>query len=97
MIDLTKINIVTCRENLDCMNGTIASIISKRIDVVRQIAVYKQENNLPIINKNREKQVILLFEREFIKHGIKPEAGRIIAKALIDIAIMEERQIIKDI
>ena len=75
----------------------IVSIISKRIDIVRQIAVYKQENNLPIINKNREKQVILSFEREFIKHGIKPEAGRIIAKALIDIAIMEERQIIEDI
>ena len=96
-IDLTKINIITCRKNLDYMNGTIALIISKRVDIVRQIATYKQENNLPIINKNREKQVILSFEREFIKHGMKPETGRILAKALIDIAIIEEQQIIENI
>ena len=40
---------------------------------------------------------VLSFEKEFIKHGMKPETGRIVAKILINIAIEEELQTIKSI
>ena len=89
-------DLVTFRQNLDQMNTNITLMVEKRIDIIRQIALYKQTNGLPIINKNREKEVILSFEKEFIKHGMKPETGRIIARALICAAIEEERLIIKN-
>ena len=66
-------NLETLRQDLDRMNTNIASIVAKRIEIARQIAVCKQTNGLPIINADREKQVILSFETEFARHGMKPE------------------------
>ncbi len=82
------------RREIDSINEDIISSISKRISIAKRIANYKKENGIPIIDKQREECVISFFEKEFISRGMKMETGRILARALIDAAIEEERHLI---
>lgn len=83
------------RRNIDGMNTEMASMVAKRMGMARMIAVYKRDAGLPIIDADREKRVIADMEQEFVLHGMRPETGRIIARALIDAAVEEERAISK--
>ena len=82
---------------MDCMNPEIASVVAKRIVIAKQIATYKQENGLQITDTDRENRVIADMEQEFVLHGMRSETGRMIARALIDAAIKEERAISKTV
>ncbi len=82
------------RDEIDDINEEIISSITKRINIAKKIAHYKQENEIPIIDKQREDCIISFFEKEFINRGMKLETGRILARALIDAAIEEERHLI---
>ena len=46
------------RNEIDKIDSEILSIFEKRMDLCRQVAVYKKENNLPIFQGNRENQII---------------------------------------
>ncbi len=82
------------RQEIDNINDEIISSISKRIDIAKRIAEYKKINGITIIDKQREESVISLFEKEFVSRAMKKETGRILARALIDAAIEEEKHLI---
>ena len=90
-------NLKNLRADMDRMNPEITSVVAKRIVIARQIARYKQKNGLQIKNTDRENRVIADMEREFVLHGMRSETGRMIAKALIEAAINEERAITKTV
>lgn len=46
------------RNEIDKIDDDILSIFEKRMDLCRQVAVYKKENNLSIFQGNREQQII---------------------------------------
>ena len=46
------------REEIDQIDKDIANLFSKRMEVVKQIAIFKNENNLPIFDENREQEII---------------------------------------
>ncbi len=87
-------NLDNLRQEIDGINDDIISTVSKRIGIAKQIADYKKKNKIPIIDKEREDYVISLFEMEFVSRNMKKETGRILARALIDAAIEEERCLI---
>lgn len=46
------------RKNIDEIDAKIVSLLLKRSDVVKKIAVYKKSCNLPVVDKQREIDVL---------------------------------------
>lgn len=46
------------RIEIDAIDKEMAELFARRIDVAKKVALYKQENNMPIFDKAREVQVI---------------------------------------
>lgn len=46
------------RKKIDNVDRQIIKLLSERQSIVKKIAKIKKENNLPIINKEREEEVI---------------------------------------
>lgn len=46
------------RENIDSIDEKIINLFEERMEIVLEIAKYKKNNNLPIFNEAREKEVI---------------------------------------
>lgn len=47
-----------CRKEIDEIDKEIVALFEKRMDISINVAEYKKENNLPILNAKREEQVI---------------------------------------
>ena len=46
------------RQELDQLDGEIVALFEKRMDIARQVAQYKLEHDLPVLDQGREAQVI---------------------------------------
>ncbi|WP_413627506.1 chorismate mutase [Fructilactobacillus vespulae] len=46
------------RKKIDRLNSEIAKLLVKRFEIADSISQIKQQNGLPILNKNREKEVL---------------------------------------
>ncbi len=51
-------DIQTLRHELDGIDGEIVLLLEKRLEAARQVAAYKKERNLPVLDAAREKQVL---------------------------------------
>ncbi|MBU3103228.1 prephenate dehydratase [Clostridium gasigenes] len=47
-----------CRKEIDKIDKELVVLFEKRMDIAINVAEYKKENNLPILNSTREKEVI---------------------------------------
>ena len=47
-----------CRETIDIIDNQIVALFKQRMGIVVDIAAYKQEHNLPILNTDREQEVL---------------------------------------
>ena len=56
MINNPELNKV--REKIDLIDKELLDILVKRFDLVKQVARIKKENNLPIVDPERERKVI---------------------------------------
>ena len=52
-MDLNKI-----RSEIDKIDDQLNELFRKRMDTVLKVAKYKQENNVPVLNKNREREIV---------------------------------------
>lgn len=46
------------RDKIDSIDKEMVQLFEKRMEVILNIAVYKMENNIPILNISREEEVI---------------------------------------
>jgi len=46
----------TQRNALDAIDSEIVNLMAKRMDIVKEIGHYKAENNLPVLDSERERQ-----------------------------------------
>ena len=44
------------RERLDLCDKKIVSVLEERMDIIKEIMVYKKENGLPILQPEQEKR-----------------------------------------
>lgn len=51
-------NLEQLRKNIDSIDDEIIKLVEKRMDTAAQIAAYKKENNLPVLNAGRERQIL---------------------------------------
>lgn len=64
MLDINEL-----REEIDEIDEQLVKLFEKRMEISLKVAQYKKKNNLPIINAEREKQVIEK-NKIFIKNNI---------------------------
>ena len=46
------------RTQIDAIDKQMASLFQKRMELVKEVATYKAQNNLPIEDKDREQELI---------------------------------------
>ncbi len=44
-----------CRKELDVIDKQVIELFEKRMNVIKDVALYKKENSLPILDEQREK------------------------------------------
>ena len=71
------------RKKIDKCDIEIIDILKKRMEIAREIGIYKKENNLPIFNADREKA---LLEKLKVKadDNLSEKAIENIYKAIMD-------------
>lgn len=82
------------RSEIDDINDDIILSVSRRLDLAKKVAAYKRDHSIPILDREREKSVVSVFESRFADRGMRRESGRILARALIDAAVEEERHVV---
>lgn len=53
MEDLTEL-----REKLDIIDREMANLFEQRMEVIENVRIYKKQNNLPILDSNRENSML---------------------------------------
>lgn len=74
------------REEIDRANQEIVDAVAERMDIVDKILDYKKENDMEIVDNDREKKVKEQFEKLFSERDLPGEKGREMAEILIELA-----------
>ncbi len=77
-------NLDQLREQIDVIDNDILSAFEKRMDLCRQVALYKIENNLPVFHPGRE-QVIIDKVRDKSPERLK-DASAVLFTEIMDIS-----------
>jgi len=70
------------RERIDALDIELLALFEERMDVSAQIAAYKKERGLPILNKEREAQVIANAEARLKNKSLTPLADEFITSLM---------------
>ena len=89
-----QLDLEQIRKDLDSLNNEIVDIIAERMDIVTKVAEYKEENDMQIVDKEREEEVKQEFERLYQEKGLPENRGRELATLLIATAIDKEEQML---
>ena len=52
------------REQIDLIDDQMAKLFEKRMDLAKEIGTYKHDNNLPAVNRTREREIINRISNE---------------------------------
>ena len=67
-------NLNEIRTQIDTMDREILELFQKRMDLCKEVAAYKKENNLPIFQEEREVQILNKMENiaaDDMKTGVR--------------------------
>ena len=77
-MDIKKI-----REKIDGVDQKILDLISERFNLLPDILKYKVDNNLPIQDKDREKEILRNKTKKALALGISPNFVRNLFKKIL--------------
>ena len=81
---MTDIN--ELRKEIDKINSNILDLLLKRQNVSFEIAKYKLKNNLPIIDKNREKIILDNIISKAVKIGLNSDIVKVIFIKIMELS-----------
>lgn len=61
------------RENIDAADEQLAQLLVQRLKISREIAGYKRQNNIPILDQKRELEMIKDRTKKFKEQGLNDE------------------------
>jgi chorismate mutase len=79
-------DIEEARKEIDRVNSEIVSDVAERMDVVSEIAEFKERNGMEIEDEEREKKVKQQFAEKFKDKGMPGKKGKELAEYLISLA-----------
>jgi monofunctional chorismate mutase len=86
MIEMRKyMELKDLRNKIDQIDQELATLIEQRLEVVKQIGDYKKKHNLPILDQNREQEV-LDKNSKYLSNESNKEAYLEIMKNIMDVS-----------
>jgi len=89
-----ELDLEQIRKDLDELNTEIVDVIEERMDIVTRVAEYKDENDMQIVDEEREEIVKQKFEDIFQERDMPEGRGRELAELLIATAIDQEEEML---
>lgn len=84
-----------CREQLDIIDEKIVELFEKRMLVIKDVALYKKQNNLPIVDEEREK-VMLKNNIEKFNNAELKQYYQTILNAYLDVSKQYQINLMKN-
>ena len=82
-----------CREKLDVIDKKIVELFEERMSVSEEVARYKAEHGLPVLDESREKQK-LASVRSLVKEENNKEAAAQLFEKIMELSRARQEQII---
>ncbi len=82
-----------CREKLDVIDKKIVELFEERMAVSEEVARYKEEHGLPVLDESREKQK-LASVRSLVKEENNKEAAAQLFEKIMELSRARQEQII---
>lgn len=57
------------RKNIDNIDNQLVELFKQRMDCAKQVALYKKENHMPILNEKREQEILECIEEKGGEYG----------------------------
>lgn len=85
----------TLRDQIDGINSELLALFEQRMELTKQVAIYKKENNLPIFQPDRE-QAILSRIMEQTEKKENQQATKVFFSVLMDISKCQQKRIVSE-
>lgn len=82
-----------CREKLDVIDKKIVELFVERMAVSEEVARYKEEHGLPVLDESREKQK-LASVRSLVKEENNKEAAAQLFEKIMELSRARQEQIL---
>lgn len=83
------------RTEIDKLDHEILNAFEKRMDLCRQVALYKKENNLPIFQEGREKEIIKKVREKCPEH-LKDGSAALFTEIMDISKCLQQQELLKD-
>ena len=82
-----------CREKLDVIDEKIVELFEERMAISKEVALYKAEHGLPVLDEDREKQK-LNSVRALVKEEINKEAAVQLFEKIMELSRARQERIL---
>ena len=89
---MTKLEL--SREKINEIDEKIIKLFQDRLEIVQEVALYKKENNLPILDSKREK-VVLEANLKLVKNDEVKEYVELFLNNMMDISKKYQCELLK--
>ena len=72
------------RQRLDQIDNALLELLGRRIDIGRQVAEYKRDNDVPVMQPSRVQEVLDRVVADAAAHQLDPEFVRALYRLIID-------------
>ena len=55
---MKKLDLGEIRKRIDQIDRNLVELIEERLEIVKEVALYKKENNMKIFDRKREEEVV---------------------------------------
>ena len=90
-------NIQELRNEIDNVDAELAALYEKRMALAKAIALYKKENNLPVLDQNREAIVIENASARLSDQTLQADFKSVMALIIQNSRKVQERLLSEDV
>lgn len=70
---MEKMELEKLREEIDMVDDGIISLLSKREGLIKEIALIKKRNGIPVLDREREAQILQTLKKKAEERGLDGE------------------------
>ena len=82
MKNVAEAELTKLREEIDRLDSILVDALEKRMDVVQQVAAYKDERNMQVLDREREEQVIAKVVGQLKNPAYAPQMRKVMEKIM---------------
>ncbi len=80
------------RKQIDAIDEELLTLLKKRLHIAEKIGMYKKENNIDVLDKSREHEIIEKLSNKAKEHGLPESLLKEIWRLLFEEAYRVEKK-----